>query len=361
MCEQEHGTQTALVQWVLHSRMRAGVRTSIRAQHVGSAQRDARPSVPAKDVEPQQSHVQAHASKHTDAQPFHALAASPTDPALATGPRQQPGDSSVPITRPRLLQVLEEALPGRSAPARRASACQAPLGSAPAMPAVPGLCSSPSASSPGGSARLTAWRLFIRRQRQQELLADAGAFVLQGSLLPASRVPPVSLSASVPRRRVPVHGDDAGCPGVPTVPPAHPATKPLNPPARGYHGAPQLLCSVGGEPQHHPLLTAMRAQGLAQRRGWKWQPKGIGAGCRRLCSKRPGGHPGLQPPQPLPGAALAAGAGMGTSPGGRCPQAPRGREQSPGISFLAGPTTPPPCPHPPPALGRGDTIKSVFC
>lgn len=86
MCEQEHGTQTALVQWVLHSRMRAGVRTSIRAQHVGSAQRDARPSVPAKDVEPQQSHVQAHASKHTDAQPFHALAASPTDPALATSP-----------------------------------------------------------------------------------------------------------------------------------------------------------------------------------------------------------------------------------------------------------------------------------
>lgn len=124
MCEQEHGTQTALVQWVLHSRMRAGVRTSIRAQHVGSAQRDARPSVPAKDVEPQQSHVQAHASKHTDAQPFHALAASPTDPALATGPRQQPGDSSVPITRPRVLQVLEEALPGRSAPARRASAAK---------------------------------------------------------------------------------------------------------------------------------------------------------------------------------------------------------------------------------------------
>lgn len=45
---------------------------------------------------------------------------------------------------------------------------------------------------PRGSARLTAWRLFIRRQRQRELLADAAAFVLQGSLLPASCLPPIS-------------------------------------------------------------------------------------------------------------------------------------------------------------------------
>lgn len=70
------------------------------------------------------------------------------------------------------------------------------------MPAVAGLRSSPRASSPGGSARLTAWRLFIHRQRQPELLADADAFVLQGSL------PPISLQPLFP----PPHPDAASKP-----------------------------------------------------------------------------------------------------------------------------------------------------
>lgn len=303
------------------------------------------PSVPAKDVAvPQQTHVQVHTSEHADAQPFHVLADSPTDPAAAPGPRQQPGDSSVPIVRATGAAGFGGSpLPGRSAPARRASACQAPLGRAPAMPAVPGLRSSPSASSPGGSARLTAWRLFIRRQRQRELLADAGAFVLKGSLLPASRLLPVSLSASVRRCRAPAHGDDAGCPGVPTVPPHTLSPSPLILLQQQDATVPHSCSAVLGGTlaiTRCPQLCVHRAQ----QRAWRWQPKGIGAGCRRLCRQQAGGRFGLQPPRPLPGAALAAGAGMGTSPGGRCPQAPRGREQSLGISFLAGPTTPPPCP-----------------
>lgn len=114
----------------------------------------------------------------------------------------------------------------------------------------------------------------------------------------------------------------------------------------------QLPCSpCPSSPQHHPVRP----------RHWKWHPKGGGG------RRRGGTHP--NPPQPTPTHpwALLLGtvpAGWGAPPkhgplgcyqenrwqpalargqawerGG--PPAPRGREQSLGISFLAGPGCPP--------------------
>lgn len=79
---------------------------------------------------------------------------------------------------------------------------------------------------PRGSARLTAWRLFIHRQRQRELLADAAAFVLQGSLLHASRLPLISTGFPPPRPDAPSKRREASG-GVPS--PGFPALMPTVP------------------------------------------------------------------------------------------------------------------------------------
>lgn len=189
--------------------------------------------------------------------------------------------------RGRAMLVWEEALPGRSAPARRASACKAPSGSAPAMPAVPGLRSSPRASSLGGSARLTAWRLFIRRQRQRELLADAGAFVLQGFCSLPPGLPPIS-PAPGPffRLHAPMHHPNPGrCWSGGRGP------QPRCPPCRTCHKATGMPdgCHAPPHSQQPPLgITRRTAEGLevAPQR-WLWAGGGWapdpGLCCSALC------------------------------------------------------------------------------
>lgn len=265
-------------------------------------------------------------------------------------------------------------LPGRSAPARRASACKAPSGSAPAMPAVPGLRSSPRASSPGGSARLTAWRLFIRRQRQRELLADAGAFVLPGSSLVASWAaphhppPPNPPRGSSFRLCAPTHHPNPWRHRRGPNPDAHRATAGLVTRLR-HEGMPDGC--------HHPRHPS--ASPAARPRVWRWHPKG-GWGQEERVGTQPWASPLSTVPAEVGGASPKRGPPLGRyqekrwqpalargqAREGGCPRAPRGREQSLGISFLAGPgcpplPLPPTPPSPPPALGRGDTIKSVFC
>lgn len=138
----------------------------------------------------------------------HALGAAPRcgDPPAAPRMCHRAGDGPVPAptARPRgeaagRCGFLEAAPPGRSVPAP----AKPPSGSAPALPAVPGLRSSPRASSPGGSARLTAWRLFIRRQRQRGAAGGCRRLCPKGKF--RSRPPPgcprshpASLSAPEP-------------------------------------------------------------------------------------------------------------------------------------------------------------------
>lgn len=128
------------------------------------------------------------------------------DPPAAPHMCHRAGDGPVPAptARPRgeaagRCGFLEAAPPGRSVPAP----AKPPAGSAPALPAVPGLRSSPRASSPGGSARLTAWRLFIRRQRQRGAAGGCRRLCPKGKF--RSRPPPgcprshpASLSAPEP-------------------------------------------------------------------------------------------------------------------------------------------------------------------
>lgn len=210
---------------------------------------------------------------------------------------------------------------------RRASACKAPSGSAPAMPAVPGLCSSTRASSPGGSARLTAWRLFIRRQRQRELLADAGAFVLQGSLLPSSQadpdlLQPLFLPSHPNQCTMQTQGSTVGIP----APKLTVAWKDLS-------QGPSITQGSGGGTQRCP-----RAGG-----GW--------AANTELCHSAPFQAGWGAPPKHGPLARYQEKRwqpvlAQGQAREGGCPPAPRGREQSPGISVLAGPGCPPLCTPP---------------
>lgn len=296
---------------------------------------------------------------HPTAVPSHPPLLAPCPPA--GGPSQ--GTRGEAMGRGWVLLVWEEALPGRSAPARRASTCKAPSGSAPAMPAVPGLRSSLRASSPGGSARLTAWRLFIRRQRQRELLADAGAFVLQGSLLIASRaaphLPPAPLSASVPRCTVRTRGGTWGG-SQPQRTPCH---------SRTCHKAP--ACGDARQLPRSPHPRHPSASPAAWPRVWRWHPKGgwgqeeSGHPTRGFAARHRQPRWGA-PPKPAPSAATRSAGSRrwhGDKPGREAaPQHLGEREQSLSISFLAGPGCPPLCtPRPPPALGHGDTIKSVFC
>lgn len=96
-------------------------------------------------------------------------------------------------------------------------------------------------------------------------------------------------------------------------------------------------------PQHHP----------ARPRSWRWHPKGGGG--RRRVGTHPwalllgavpagvGGTSETRPPRPLPGESLAAGAGTGTSLGGRWPPSTSGKGTIPGHFFFGRPRVPPLC------------------
>lgn len=220
------------------------------------------------------------------------------------------------------------------------------------MPAVPGLRSSPRASSLGGSARLTAWRLFIRRQRQRELLADAGAFVLQGFCSLPPGLPPIS-PAPGPffRLHAPMHHPNPGrCWSGGRGP------QPRCPPCRTCHKATGMPdgCHAPPHSQQPPLgITRRTAEGLevAPQR-WLWAGGGWapdpGLCCSALCQPGWGASPKRGPARPLPGEALAAGSGTGTSLGGRLPPSTSGKGTIPGHFFFGRPLVPPPL-HPSPS------------
>lgn len=205
---------------------------------------------------------------------------------------------------------------------------------------------------PRGSARLTAWRLFIRRQRQRELLADAAAFVLQGSLLPASCLRPISPGFPPPHPDAPSKRKEASG-GVPSL--GFPAPMPTVP----WQGSPQGPGTQG----HRAAATLSLPQ---QPSASSSQAKALEVAPQRWRGQEEGGHPSIypwalllstvparvggtsetRPPRPLPGESLAAGAGTGTSLGGRWPPSTSGKGTIPGHFFFGRPLVPPLCTPP---------------
>lgn len=138
------------------------------------------------------------------------------------------------------------------------------------------------------------------------------------------RVPSLGFPAlmpTVPWQDSPQRSWHTGTPGSCHAPPA-PAALSITQSGQGTGGGTPKVVGVGGG--GHPPL------GFAPRHG----------ACRM------GGTSEPRPPRPLPGESLAAGAGTGTSLGGRWPPSTSGKGTIPGHFFFGRPRVPP-SPHPP--------------
>ena len=124
---------------------------------------------------------------------------------------------------------------------------------------------------------------------------------------------------TVPRQDLSQGPSTRGCQTAATLPPSPAPLGITRRTAKGLEVAPQRWLGAGG--------------------GWAPNP-GL---CRSApCQPGWGASPKRGPPRPLPGEALAASAGTGTSPGGRLPPGTSGKGTIPGHFFFGRPRVPPP-------------------
>lgn len=171
-------------------------------------------------------------------------------------------------------------------------------------------------SSPPGLAPISSQPLFppLRPDAPSESQEGTGRFPAGGSQ------PRCSLGHGGTCHKAPARGDAGRLPRSPRPPPPH---------------------------ARHPWASP-----AARPRVWRWHPKVAGGGwapdpvgfAARRCQPGWGASPKRGPLGRYQEKCWQPALARGQAREGGCPPAPRGREQSPGISFLAGPGCPPSVP-----------------